>query len=124
MSSKLSDVELQKQLSEKDLMILNNEMASKRKSAGVAYVLWFFFGGLGIHKIYLGKTLRGLSYLISTILGYGLVFGGLATAVLLGGLLLAHVGISLLVDLFTIPRQIRKSEERTKRELLRQLSHL
>jgi hypothetical protein len=58
----------------------------KRKSAGVAYLLWFFFGGLAFHKFYLRKTALGVLYIISA------------------GLL----GVGLLVDLFTIPSQVRR----------------
>jgi TM2 domain-containing membrane protein YozV len=35
------------------------------KSKGIAYLLWFFFGFLGIHRFYLGKTGSGLLYLLT-----------------------------------------------------------
>ena len=56
------------------------------KDVGVAYLLWFFFGVLGIHHFYLGKTGRGVLWLLT------------------GGLL----GVGLLVDLFTLPSQVRQ----------------
>ncbi|BCJ36175.1 hypothetical protein Athai_36780 [Actinocatenispora thailandica] len=56
------------------------------KSLGLAYVLWFFFGLLGIHQFYLGKIGRGLLYLLT------------------GGVL----GIGWLIDLFTLPSQTRR----------------
>lgn len=56
------------------------------KNLGVAYLLWFFFGILGVHHFYLGKVGRGLLWLLT------------------GGLL----GIGLLVDLFTLPSQVRQ----------------
>ena len=31
----------------------------------VAYILWFFFGLLGIHRFYLGRPLSGLIYLFT-----------------------------------------------------------
>lgn len=34
------------------------------KSAGLAYVLWFFLGVFGIHQFYLGNTSRGLFNLV------------------------------------------------------------
>lgn len=58
----------------------------KQKSTGVAYLLWFFFGFLGVHQFYLGKVGRGLLYIFT--------FGVL--------------GIGLLIDLFTLPSQVRK----------------
>ncbi|MEO0639466.1 MAG: TM2 domain-containing protein, partial [Bacteroidota bacterium] len=33
------------------------------KSKTTAYLLWFFLGGLGIHKFYLGKAGAGILYL-------------------------------------------------------------
>lgn len=34
-----------------------------RKNLGVAYLLWFFFGLLGVHHFYLGKVGRGVLWL-------------------------------------------------------------
>lgn len=56
----------------------------EKKSLLVAYVLWFFFGLLGIHKFYLGKTTWGVIYLLT---------GGVA-------------GIGWFIDLFTLPFQV------------------
>ncbi len=56
------------------------------KDVWVAYLLWFFFGLLGIHHFYLGKIGRGVLWLLT------------------GGLL----GIGVLVDLFTLPSQVRQ----------------
>ncbi len=57
------------------------------KSVGVAYVLWFFLGVLGVHKFYLGKTGIGVSYIFT----------------------LGWLGIGLIIDLFTLPSQVRKA---------------
>lgn len=54
------------------------------KSKTIAYVLWFFFGLLGIHKFYLGKIGWGLLYMFT------------------GGLL----GIGWFIDLFTLGGQV------------------
>ena len=35
------------------------------KSKLVAYLLWFFFGVLGIHRFYLGKTISGVIWLLT-----------------------------------------------------------
>ncbi|WP_061964206.1 TM2 domain-containing protein [Demequina aurantiaca] len=56
------------------------------KSTGVTYVLWFFLGILGIHQFYMGKIGRGILYLLT-----GGVFG-----------------IMWIIDLFTIPGQLRE----------------
>ncbi len=56
------------------------------KSLAVAYVLWFFFGYLGVHHFYLGKVGRGVGYLLTV----------------------AWFLIGWLVDLFTLPAQVRR----------------
>lgn len=55
------------------------------KSVGITYVLWLFFGALGVHQFYLGKTGRALSMLFT----------------------LGWLTVGLWIDLFTIPRQVR-----------------
>ncbi|WP_062069096.1 TM2 domain-containing protein [Demequina sediminicola] len=56
------------------------------KSLAVAYVLWFFFGLLGIHQFYLGKVGRGVLYLLTA----------------------GIFGIGFIIDLFTLPSQTRQ----------------
>lgn len=60
-----------------------------KKETWVAYLLWFFLGGLGVHKFYLGKMGMGILYIFT------------------GGIFL----IGLLIDLFTIPSQVRNANQ-------------
>ena len=61
----------------------------QKREVWVVYALWFFLGVLGVHKFYLNKFGMGILYIFT------------------GGLLL----IGWLVDLFTIPAQVRKFNE-------------
>ena len=54
------------------------------KNIGIAYLLWFFFGVLGIHRFYLGRTTTGIIWLLT------------------GGLFL----VGWIVDLFLIPGMV------------------
>jgi len=58
----------------------------RERELWVTYLLWFFFGVIGVHKFYLNKFGWGIIYIFTA----GLFF------------------IGWLVDLFTIPSQVRK----------------
>ena len=73
-----------------------------KKSAGLAFVLWFFTGGLGGHRFYLGRTGSAVAQLIMSILGW------LTVWVFIGIFLLIPLGIWLLVDLFLISGMVQE----------------
>lgn len=77
-----------------------NIVIANQKSIGLTYVLWFFLGGFGVHKFYLGQTLQGLVYLGLTIVGWSTSFLGI------GFLFLGILWIALIIDLFTIPKRV------------------
>lgn len=54
------------------------------KSKSTAYLLWFFFGLIGIHKFYLNKPVIGVVYILT----------------------LGLFGIGWLLDLFTLSNQV------------------
>lgn len=59
---------------------------SRNKSLAVAYVLWFFFGLIGVHHFYLGKVGRGVGHLLT----------------------IAWLSIGWWIDLFTLPTQVKR----------------
>ena len=61
-------------------------------STGIAYLLWFVGGALGLHRFYLGKFGTGILYLVT---------GGVA-------------GLGCIYDLFTLPRQVREANLETR----------
>jgi TM2 domain-containing membrane protein YozV len=68
-----------------------------KKSTGIAYLLWFFLGGLGVHRFYLGQTGTGMAMTIIFVLSWITVFIGI------GFLGLAVIGVWVIVDAFLIP---------------------
>ena len=68
-----------------------------KKSALIAYLLWFFLGGLGVHRFYLGRTGSGIAMAIISALSWITVYIGI------GFIGLAVIGIWWLVDAFLIP---------------------
>ena len=69
---------------------------ANKKSTGAAYLLWFFLGGFGAHRFYLGQTGTAIAQLLLALLGWLPLFIGWAV-----------LGIWLIVDLFLIPNIIR-----------------
>jgi TM2 domain-containing membrane protein YozV len=75
---------------------------ANKKSAGVAYLLLILFGGLGVHRFYLGKSGSGVVMLLLTLLGIVLSFAGI------GFVLIAIVLLWMFFDLFLIPGMTRE----------------
>jgi len=68
-----------------------------KKSNGVAYLLWFFLGGLGVHRFYLGQTGSGAAMAILCVASW------ITTPIVIGFFGLGILGIWWLVDAFLIP---------------------
>ncbi len=74
---------------------------ANKKSTGVAYLLWFFLGMLGIHRFYLAKTGSGVAILLLTLVSAVLMPAGI-------GLVTIFIpGFWVLIDLFLIPGMAR-----------------
>ncbi|MFM6854821.1 MAG: TM2 domain-containing protein [Sphingopyxis sp.] len=69
---------------------------TSEKSTGIAYVLWFFLGGFGAHRFYLGQTGTGIGLLALALLGF-----------LTNGITWIVMGVWLLIDLLLIPGLVR-----------------
>lgn len=108
-------IERKQQLTVQQLAVLNSEMEKNKKSTGVAYALWFFLGTLGAHKFYLKNTVWGIVYIALFVLGWATVAVGVGAAFFFA------LGIFLLYDLFTIPRQIRKLYEKEEEAIIDRL---
>ena len=68
-----------------------------RKSVGIAYLLWFFFGTLGGHRFYMKKTGSAVTMLIITLVSIPLTF------IFVGFIGIAATAMWALVDAFLIP---------------------
>lgn len=115
-----SILERKKQLTEHQLHILASEMEKSRKNIGLAYVLLFFCGTLGIHKFYLGEIKMGFTYLILGLVGWISLIVGFASAsfydsgsgaTIFSILIFCILGIFLVIDLFTISSQVKTNYE-------------
>jgi uncharacterized membrane protein YgcG len=67
-----------------------------------AFILWFFLGGLGAHRFYIGRPLSGVILSIVTIGGVIFTLSGTGDRSFFGGLSLLIGGVWLVVDLIYI----------------------
>ena len=86
-------------LTGEELAMVQMEVDSKKKSAGVAYALWFFTGGLGGHRYYLGNI--GM---------------GVAMTLTLGGL-----GFWALIDVFFIGKRLKQINDQFEAHAIAQV---
>lgn len=84
-----------------------------QKSTGTAFLFWFFLGGVGGHRFYLGKTGSAVTQLIMSVMGWLLVL-----AAGFGLLLLIPLGIWLLIDAFSLSSMVQAHNA----ELMKQLN--
>lgn len=82
------------------------QFEANKKSTGVAYLLWFFFGMLGAHRFYLGKSGSGAAILVLTLASLVLMLVGI------GFITLLIPSLWVLIDLFTIPGMARDYNNR------------
>ncbi|RIV28611.1 NINE protein [Alicyclobacillaceae bacterium I2511] len=66
----------------------------REKSVALAYVLWFFFGYVGVHRMYSGHLATGMAMFC------GALVGGIGFSLWFGQFLVLLVGAWWLLDLF------------------------
>lgn len=86
-------------LTSHQLQLLQTELMSRQKSAGVAWLLLIFAGSLGAHRFYLGRTGSAIAMLLT-----------------LGGF-----GLWTLVDLFLLSGMIKETNEQIEAEIVGEL---
>jgi TM2 domain-containing membrane protein YozV len=88
-----------------------NPVFIREKSIGVAYLLWFFVGGLSVHRFYLGFSTSGAIQASLIPIAYAMMIAGS----LVGALPLFASALWLLADAFMIPGLARQANERIRR---------
>lgn len=87
---------LKKELTGEQLAMVDSELERKKKDKLIMYVLWFFTGGIGGHRYYLGD--------IGYAIGMTLTFGGF--------------GFWSLIDLFIIGKRLEVKTADLEREAI------
>jgi TM2 domain-containing membrane protein YozV len=87
-------------LTERELLILRQEVEDRKKSTASTWLLWLFLGEFGAHRFYMGKIGTAIAMLLT-----------------LGGLL-----IWWLVDAFLIAGMLRSDQHRVQRQVLEEIA--
>ncbi|WP_091950306.1 TM2 domain-containing protein [Phyllobacterium sp. YR620] len=91
-------------LSTNEQILIEQRISNDAKSMFAAYLLWFFLGGFGIHRFYLGRGGSG------ALMCFMCIAGIVTYLVVIGIFLLIFVGIWWLIDIFLIPGMISKQK--------------
>lgn len=57
-----------------DMILIEQRAANEKKSAGAAYLLWFFLGWISAHRFYLGKPVTAILQIFSYFILVGFVW--------------------------------------------------
>ena len=87
-------------LTEREVLILRQEVDLRKKSVAVTWLLWIFLGMFGAHRFYMGRIGTGVAMFLT-----------------LGGLLIWE-----LVDAFLIPGMLRTNQLVVRAEVLQEIA--
>lgn len=111
----MPNVLLKQELDAKQLAIVQSELDNRKKSIVVAYLLWFFLGGLGIHRFYIGSTGPAITMLILWI------FGWLLLIIYIGIFLFIALYIWVLIDAFLLHGNVNRINQGIERDIIQQV---
>jgi|GEM_PF-2199740 len=88
--------------------------APKGKNLVLAYALWFFFGWLGAHRYYVGHILKGVLFLVGTIIAIALSASNAMDSeskfpialTIIGGVIGFIVFVFWVIDAFKLPKLV------------------
>jgi len=119
-------------LSVEQQILIEQRIANDGKSTLVAYILWFFFHGLGAHRFYLSHIKSASLILVMSVLGLVLALYGTIilnthrnttpdmiglTVFLTGFTLLGLVFIWAVIDAFLIPGMVGRQRDALRQSL-------
>src|SRR5215470_19882067 len=96
--------------------LIDDTVFLARKSGLIAYLLWFFLGGLGMHNFYLGRPRAGVLQMIGTLFVY-CTYVSNDPWPYVGMVIAVPLGFSLFLDMFKIPAYVAECSDRLRERL-------
>jgi TM2 domain-containing membrane protein YozV len=97
-------------LTDRELLLFNQEVNDRSKNTIVAYLLWWFTGFMGGHRYYMGKT--------GSAIAMTLIFWLLVWLFGLGAII---TGIWALVDVFFIHSWLKEDKDKVETEVYNEI---
>ncbi|MGE5703685.1 MAG: TM2 domain-containing protein [Clostridia bacterium] len=88
-------------------LMVNAEFEKKKKSKGIAYLLWFLLGSLGGHRFYVGDIGLAIGLIVVWIIGWFTLF--------------IPTLIWLLVDVFLLSGRVDKKNDELEASIIAQV---
>lgn len=111
-------IKLKQKMSAKDLQLLHMEYEKQKKSTGLAYFLWLFLGGFGVHQAYLGRTDWAGFHFVAMLFFIAMWFTLDQTIIAIGGFGIILSGLKLLYDLFFLGDQVKKTNAKIEAKII------
>jgi len=92
----MSNLLEKKDLNAEQLSMVQSEFDEKKKTSGIMFLLWWFTGGIGGHRYYLGD--------IGYAIGMTLTLGGL--------------GVWTIIDVFFISKRLNEKNKQAERGII------
>jgi TM2 domain-containing membrane protein YozV len=100
-------------LSTEQQILIEQRISNDSKSAGVAYLLWFLLGGIGMHRLYLGRTLSGLVMMFLMPIGILMMLSQNR----FGAFLVIAAAVWIVADLFLISGMVKSQKVKNREKL-------
>ena len=106
----MTSLALKASLTDRELALLSSGMPNRAKSLGVAFLLWFFLGTLGIYHFYLGEESHGWLMTILTVVGFvtWIFIGAADGAVPVGFVILIGLIVVWIIDAVRMSTRVQQ----------------
>lgn len=114
----MDNLALKRDMTEKQLSIVQSEMENQKKSVPIAYVLWFFLGIFGAHRLYAGK--------IGSEIGVFVLWavGTVTLIIYIGAIFIFAYSVWWIIDAFLLNGIINNVNQEKERIVLQKVAHM